>query len=139
MSKPIPKPSKGKKGYRGYSDSYLQQLWRKAVKLRWGNRCAMRHQGECSGDLECHHIARRGKSVLRNDYRNGVVLCEKHHRWMDSTEGKDRLRYIVDMDYVIENDVLLPEKLKELGMNRREFDKYQHDDLIDFIGKFDHE
>ena len=119
---------------RGYSDSYLQALWRKAVKGTYHNRCACSGVAfPCGGALEAHHVVRRGKGALRNDFRNGVALCTVHHKWADTWEGRDYIESIVDCSYLRAHDVTLPVRLHELGCTRVEFDRLQRDELTAVI------
>ena len=61
------------------SDRDLQKLWREAVLLEWGGKCALESM-DCQGTLECHHIKKRRVPHLRHVSSNGVPLCKYHHR-----------------------------------------------------------
>lgn len=107
---------------RGYSDSYLQSLWRKAVKAHYGDSCA-----KCGAlGVECHHIVKRRKAVLRNDWRNGIPLCPKCHVEVETMSGRLWLeRFLQDdfKEYLAERDIDLKQHLSNIGMTRKEFDQ----------------
>lgn len=109
-----------------YSDGYMQQLWRRAVKAHWGDRCA-----RCGHTpVECHHIIKRRKPLLRNDWRNGIPLCSECHRFAETTRGRLWVESQVDMDYLASLDVRDAKQwLQERGISRREFDRQTVADL----------
>jgi hypothetical protein len=100
-----------------YSDKYLQNLWREAVRAHWGRRCA-----RC-GDpaIQCHHIVPRRRALLRNDWRNGIALCAECHAWAHTTAGRRWVESQVDMDYLESRDVDAKQWLQDHGMSRAEF------------------
>ena len=104
---------------KGYSDSYMQNLWRKAVQAHWNYRCA--RCGAAEG--QCHHIVPRRKAILRNDWRNGILLCVECHRWAHTLAGRRWVESVVDIDYLTERDVILTDWLQDNGMSRNEFDR----------------
>ena len=111
--------------HRGYSDSYLMQMWRRAVKAQRGECCA-----RCGRpDVECHHVIRRGKGVLRHDWRNGLPLCTGCHAWADTYDGRQWVESQVDMEYLRAHDVVMTDYLIDCGLSRREFDLYMMRDL----------
>lgn len=61
---------------RRYLEIKLDDLWRKAVKIKWGFKCAV-----CGTDenLESHHIFPRGNKGVRWDLDFGICLCVFHH------------------------------------------------------------
>ena len=55
----------------------LEELWKQAVKKKWGNWCSI---CSSSANLHVHHFVHRSKSNnLRYDVENGVVLCARDH------------------------------------------------------------
>jgi len=113
----FPKPKK--KSKHAVSDSYLLAWWRKAVRAVWGNNCV--HCGAPA--TECHHVTRRGKGVLRHDYRNGIPLCLDCHAWVDRLEGRQWVESNMDMEYLSTHDVTLKDFLQQEGLSRREFEQ----------------
>ena len=110
---------------KGYSDGYLQNLWHKAVRAHWSNRCA-----RCgSPDIQCHHVVPRRKALLRNDWRNGIALCAECHAWAHQLAGRRWVESVVDIDYLTERDVILTDWLQAHGMSRKEFDKAVAEEL----------
>lgn len=52
------------------------QLWSRAVRDDWANRCAV-----CgSGKVEAHHLVPRQHEATRYTLLNGVALCFTHHQ-----------------------------------------------------------
>ena len=68
------------------SDSYLNQMWRKAVMAVWGYRCGLCWMANQA--LECHHIVRRRKVITRWDWRNGIPLCPQCHALAHTKKGE---------------------------------------------------
>lgn len=66
-----------------YSISYLDALWRKAVRMLAKGKCFKCGQP----GSEAHHIIRRAKMLARWDWRNGVYLCPKCHQWAHTSMG----------------------------------------------------
>ena len=66
------------------SDEPAPLMWKWLVLRRDGG-CVMAPDG-CDGDLQAHHIITQqklrqvGRDDLRWDVRNGLTLCERHHR-----------------------------------------------------------
>ena len=60
-----------------YSESYMAAWWRRAVRAKCNNRCAI-----CGGidGLEAHHVIPRARILTRWDHRNGILLCTECHR-----------------------------------------------------------
>jgi hypothetical protein len=66
----------------------MPKMW-KFLVLRRDGRCQMEGVGrvECDGDLEAHHLVTQqqlrkihASEEQRWDVRNGMALCERHHR-----------------------------------------------------------
>jgi len=85
------------------SDGYMQEWWRKAVRVLWCNRCAM-DDPKCQGSLQCHHIKKRRYGILRHDPRNGILLCEYHHAYAETMAGRIEVELLVDSAYLAERD-----------------------------------
>lgn len=71
-----PQP-KRKRKKPAYSDGYLMQLWRQAVRVLKGDRCL-----NCGAPMvETHHLIHRsgGHKLLHYDPRNGIPLCRECH------------------------------------------------------------
>jgi len=66
----------GYKQMKKRSYTTLDNLWRKAVYSRAGNRC---EYCGISGRLNAHHIFSRSNVAVRWDIDNGVCLCVSHH------------------------------------------------------------
>lgn len=109
-----------------YSDGYLLKLWRQAVLLDWNYHCAVCGEPGSvpgSGNLECHHIVRRGVRVLRYDRRNGIAVCPDCHRWLHTLDGREWIavahphyKYIKNLERVT-----LKQMLVDAGMTRGEW------------------
>lgn len=119
-----------------YKDGYLKELWRKAVKAEYGERCV-----KCGAmPVECHHIVRRAKSMLSNDWRNGIPLCHEHHRWAHTLEGR---LWVYDkigeerLDYLTERDCDMKTYLVQHGMTRADFGKWTAKELKEKIKSVD--
>jgi hypothetical protein len=121
---------------KGYSDSYLQQLWRQAVKSHWGDRCA-----KCgSSDVQCHHIVKRRRAMLRNDWHNGIPLCHACHNWIETMAGRLWLADKLEpwhKEYLMLMDKDIKQHLTEAGMTRAEFDKLTAEELKRKIKEYD--
>jgi len=102
------------------SDGHLDRLFRLTVRVVWNFRCA--HEDEdCDGPLEAHHFQHRSKGVLRWAWKNGILLCKKHHAWADSIAGREWVTYHLDVDYLRREDILLPDYLIKHGLSNDEF------------------
>lgn len=85
------------------SDSTLSKLWRKAVLAYWGYRDPISGLCDPSGEiLQCHHIVRRRRFVLRWDYRNGIPLTAESHAYAHTGAGGERVRELVNTKYLDE-------------------------------------
>lgn len=66
------------------TDEPAPKMWKWLVLRRDGG-CVMGPDG-CDGNLEAHHVVTQqqlrkiGRDDLRWDVRNGLTLCERHHR-----------------------------------------------------------
>ena len=62
-----------------YWKEKADDLWKRIIH-RTGV-CGCRMRGDCSGNLEAHHIITRANKPLRHKIENGVLLCSKHHKF----------------------------------------------------------
>jgi hypothetical protein len=100
--KPCPKPVKKKRRKRGYSESVLLDLFRKAVKALRGEvclRCIEEGVNE-RRPVQIHHIVHRSFLLLKYDPENGLPLCAEHHAWADTGAGREWCRSKVDKVYL---------------------------------------
>ena len=102
MPTPDPKKKRRPRRKRGYSDSSLQELFRKSVKALRGDTClrCVEEGATVKYPVEIHHVVHRGYKLLRYDPENGIPLCHMHHQWADTGAGRDWCRSKVDKDYV---------------------------------------
>ena len=69
-----------------YTTAYVE--WRTKVYRRDNYACCLA-DGNCTGDLEAHHIVpRRESKLLWYDVDNGITLCHAHHPRKYSDEKK---------------------------------------------------
>lgn len=119
---------------KGASDSRLLSLWRKAVLSYHGHKCFF-----CGtyGDatLQCHHIVRRRRVILRFDYRNGIPLCAKCHQFAHTKEGEmEIMRKHRHYDYCVVNERLTYKQyLVENGLTDAEFRQMKKEELLEVI------
>lgn len=108
------------------SDSTLMAWWRKAVKAVHGDRCIL-----CGKTpVECHHIIKRRKALLRYDWRNGVPLCAECHAEADTIAGRNHIGQYVDVEYLSHNENrVLKDHLTEYAKSRTEFLTDELDEL----------
>jgi hypothetical protein len=64
---------------KGLSDSNLNQMWRKTVLKKFGNKCFFCSASADSQVVECHHVVKRKTFLLRYDWRNGIPACKWLH------------------------------------------------------------
>ena len=83
---------KPKKHKPAVSASHLDQLWRKAIRNKWDNKCAL--CGYPQG--ESHHVIKRRHVLLKWDLRNGMLLCARHHQEAETLQGK--IKVLAKMD-----------------------------------------
>ncbi len=70
---------------RNYRDEQYEKF-RYAVRNRDGRKCKWPNCG-CKNKLQVHHILPFSKfPLLRNDVRNGITLCKKHHKIVTGKE-----------------------------------------------------
>jgi len=72
-SKRTSKEVPGKKRLRKIAD----QLWSRAVRLDWAERCTVCGRGRC----HAHHVIPRQHESTRYLLRNGISLCAHCHQW----------------------------------------------------------
>lgn len=73
------------------------KVWQRLVLMRDG--CVLKgvRDDRCEGDLQAHHVItqqqlrKRGLSDVAWDVRNGMGLCERHHR--RHTNATERIPY----------------------------------------------
>ena len=81
-----------------YSESYMSEVWRKAVRRKYHDRCAI--CGEWQG-LECHHIIGRSRLLTRFDHRNGILLCVScHKRAHEDPLIKHKVHSMVNLEHL---------------------------------------
>jgi hypothetical protein len=108
-------PKRGKRRP-AYSDSYLNQLWTKAVRVQKGEMCC---NPECRNPATgTHHLIKRRYKVLKYDVKNGLPLCSVCHPIADRNSAWA-------LSLVSEED---REYLGELG-------KFTLDDYLAYMGK----
>ena len=56
---------------------FAHELWSRAVRDDWGNRCAVCGAGKC----DAHHIIPCQHEATRYSLRNGIALCGPHHQF----------------------------------------------------------
>lgn len=108
-----------KSGIRKASESALNMWWRRAVLAHWRGRCAI-----CGStyELECHHVIKRRKKVLRWDWRNGVALCTGCHRMLHDYPWKFEAKLRLDYEYLERwSNVTIKEHLLNIGMSEAEW------------------
>lgn len=125
--KPVPKPKRKPRRKRGYSDSMMQDLFRKAVKAIRGDVCLKCFEDgeEKKYPVEIHHVVPRGYKLLRYDPEDGLPLCSinGHHLWADTGAGREWCRSKVDTEYLdrMQRYGSLKVYLQELGMSEHEW------------------
>ncbi len=117
-----------KKERDGLSDSNLLKYWRLSVKKDWGEGCAIGRLytlETCAGEIECHHIVKRGRTHLKYLPENGIPLCLAHHRWADTGEGRSFIRNLLGENKTNILDGLERKLFKDylfaMGITRKEF------------------
>lgn len=93
--------------------------------------------GEKDERLQAHHIVRRGRHVLRWDWRNGIALCHDCHRLAHTKIGEARIREIYGEGFrylEILEQVTLFEHCGNLGLTSDEFRIQKRDELQEIIG-----
>jgi hypothetical protein len=126
------------------SDSTLNKLWRQAVLAYWRYTDPVSHTVDTSGDsLQCHHIIPRRRYVTRWDYRNGLPLTAKSHKWMHEQplEAAEWISANVpDYEYLVKmGGRLKKEYLLSLGLTDAEFRQQIRDELKRIIEEADYE
>jgi len=85
---------------RGLSDSNLDNLWRKAVRKKFNDRCFFCGAHLLNTELEAHHYIKRNNLLTRYDWRNGILLCKwTCHKEAHTKQGGRKIE-----DYLIEKD-----------------------------------
>lgn len=118
---------------KSYSDGYIQSLWRKAVFLGWGKKCAL-----CGSQdrVEAHHVKSRRHRVLRHDLRNGIPLCGRCHQKADTHQVREEIRKSMYpmIDWLDEMEqVTLADFCSRANMTKSEFYLEQVDTLKAYI------
>ena len=67
------------------------KFWRGRADLIWGliihglyPRCPVEGQGDCSHQLDAHHLISRKLGSTRHCIENGIILCASHHTISDT-------------------------------------------------------
>ena len=123
---------------KGISDGRLMTLWRSAVLAHNNHRCLFCGM---TGDsnLECHHVVRRRRKLLRYDYRNGVPLCSNCHRLAHTKAGEMKLMQLHrHYDYCVENEqVVIKDWLVQQGKTESEWLLEVKQELLDVTNMYD--
>jgi len=136
--KAVPKPVKAKRRKRGYSDSQLLDLFRKAVKALRGEvslRCIEEGVNE-RRPVQIHHIVHRGFLLLKYDPENGLPLCAEHHAWADTGAGREWCRSKVDKVYLDQRQAYgnIKAYFTERGLSRQEWVELVKENLRHITG-----
>jgi len=103
-----------------YSESYMADWWRRAVRAKCNNRCAI-----CGGidGLEAHHVIKRSRILTRWDHRNGILLCLACHREAHiDPVVKSRINGIVDIYHLSRmSKVTSKQYFAEAGITKNEY------------------
>ena len=109
------------------SESTLKKYFRLAVRKKRGNQC---NWPDCPLPADhVHHYVHSRYLLLRYDAENGVPLCAHHHAEADTMFGREILRDVVNMSYLLDVQKLYPtakDWYVKHGMTRAEF---LHDEL----------
>lgn len=125
---------KRKKRKPAYSDSYLNQLWTKAVAAEKGTMCC---NPECANPAGAtHHIIKRRYKVLKYDAKNGLPLCavchpvaDRNSAWALSLVSEEDREYLAEM-----GKWTLDDWLQHTGQTRDEFLTGEANELKRIIG-----
>lgn len=64
--------------------------WRDSVLSR-DKTCRLGFLGDCSGELQAHHVVYRSRDRSRvMDVHNGAALCAAHHGWVHANSRRAR-------------------------------------------------
>lgn len=117
---------------------YLDDLWRKCIRLEWGiDPFLTEYKGEV---MQCHHIVERSDFLLRWDPKNGILLTIEHHNQVKCREWQDKIFALpgVDQEYLEEMALKdFKDYLFENGLCRTDFmlrNKQQLKDRIKVLG-----
>lgn len=120
----------------GPSEEYLDQLWSKAIKLKFDHRCV-----RCGNpNVQSHHIRGRRRRSLRWDLNNGVTLCPRCHTSVHNypwVAGEVMQKAGVDQVLLQQHDMPLQDYLKILGMSKKKFRESVASTLNDFIKRYE--
>jgi hypothetical protein len=127
---------------KGLSDSNLNQMWRKAVLKKFGNKCFFCSASADSQVVECHHVVKRKTFLLRYDWRNGIPCCKwvhfgnKHfkmpcHAFAEVPAGKHLINAHIApfRDYLTDRAGQSKQWLTEKGMTKNEFKALMYEEL----------
>jgi hypothetical protein len=128
---------------KGLSDSNLNNLWRKAVLKKFGNKCFFCSASADSQIVECHHSAAKRKMfLLKHDWRHGIPACKfihpgnKHfkmscHQFAETATGKHLINaYLAPYrEYLTDRSRPAKQWLVEHGMTKNEFKQIMYDEL----------
>ena len=121
------------------SDSTLHRLWRRAVLAYWNYTDPI--DGTYGAEnLECHHIVKRKHFVTRWDWRNGLPLSAKSHRWVhEHTVAANKiLPELIDTTYLEEMErYIKPDFLAAHGWTEDEFRLHVKGELLKVIEEYE--
>ena len=107
-------------------ENQLDDLWRRAVLKRWGNKCAVCHKSE--GVQSAHIFSRKNKSV-RWDILNGISLCSRHHLFWAHKEPIEFAKFV--------EEKIGKEELEKLSYKAHQTVHYSIDDLLEIKRKLE--
>lgn len=116
--------------------NYVQSLWSKAIHLRY------KHCVFCGDvfNLQAHHFIKRRHALLKNDYRNGFLLCTQCHKKAHTKAGEQALIKFMGQDrfdYLsYRENVFIKDFLLENNLSREEFNKKQANELKQIIEEY---
>ena len=118
------------------SDGHLMKKWRLAVLSEFNYACP-RCGNSNVNELECHHVVKRARKVLRWDYKNGIPGCKYDcHLFYHTKKGERFIENHVDYDYLLENEnKLYKTHLMENSLTDNEFRSLRLNELKEITEK----
>jgi hypothetical protein len=87
--------------------------------------------------LEDHHIVRRAVLITRWDWRNGIPVCQPHHRYAETAKGrKEILAQFEFADYLSNRkNIVLRDYCQKHNITIDQFMQQMVNDALDVIAK----
>jgi len=123
------KKRKSKIKVKTIKEQTILTLWSKAVKIKYGYKCAYCHRTDKEARLNSHHIFSRRHKATKYDLDNGICLCVDHHKFkpFSAHESPEFILWMIDF--------IGKEKYEDLKRRANSIKKYTEMEKREILNK----